>query len=54
MNGIGETGLHFLAVENDGAAVAWLHARGSDLNTRDPFDSPGKNWAAEGRRPLPA
>jgi ankyrin repeat protein len=32
--------LHFLAVENDGAAVAWLYARGSDLNTRDSFGEP--------------
>ncbi|MFX1682878.1 ankyrin repeat domain-containing protein [Mitsuaria sp. CC2] len=40
MNGIGETVLHFLAVENDQAAVAWLHARGSDINTKDSFSEP--------------
>jgi len=40
MNSIGETVLHFLAVEDDGAAVAWLHGRGSDLNTRDSFGEP--------------
>lgn len=39
-NGIGETPLHFLAVENDRDGVAWLHARGADLNTRNEFGEP--------------
>ncbi|MDH0865379.1 ankyrin repeat domain-containing protein [Mitsuaria sp. GD03876] len=37
MNGIGETVLHYLAVEDDGAAVAWLHSRGADVNTMNSF-----------------
>ncbi|RZI62551.1 MAG: ankyrin repeat protein [Rubrivivax sp.] len=40
MNGIGETVLHFLAVENDQAAVAWLHSRGADVNTKNSFKEP--------------
>ena len=39
-NGIGETSLHFLAVENDIEGVAWLHARGADLNTKNSFGTP--------------
>ena len=40
MNGIGETVLHFLAVEDDQSAVAWLHARGADINTKNEFGTP--------------
>ena len=31
-NGIGETALHFLAVENDAMGVAWLDEQGADIN----------------------
>ena len=36
-NGIGETVLHFLAVENDALGVAWLHDHGADLNCENDF-----------------
>ena len=36
-NSIGETVLHFLAVENDLEGVGWLHARGFSLNTENSF-----------------
>jgi hypothetical protein len=39
-NSIGETVLHFLAVENDAGGVAWLHARGFSLNTNNRFGEP--------------
>ncbi len=39
-DGIGETVLHFQAVENDMDGVAWLHQRGFDLNTRNKFGTP--------------
>jgi hypothetical protein len=39
-NGIGETVLHFLAVENDLEGVAWLRARGFDLNEQNSFGTP--------------
>lgn len=39
-NQIGETVLHFLAVENDLEGVAWLAAHGADLNTRNEFGTP--------------
>ncbi len=39
-NGIGETVLHFLAVENDQSAVEWLHTRGADLNACNKFGTP--------------
>lgn len=40
-NGIGESVLHFLAVENNRQAVEWLHARGgSDLNAANEFGTP--------------
>jgi ankyrin repeat protein len=39
-NGIGETVLHFLAVENDLEGVAWLHDRGSSLDTKNEFGTP--------------
>src|SRR5262249_14783448 len=37
---LGETVLHFLAVENNREAVAWLHARGADLNTKNKCGTP--------------
>jgi ankyrin repeat protein len=40
MNSIGETALHFLAVEDDRDGVAWLHARGADLDTKNSFGQP--------------
>lgn len=39
-NGVGESVLHFLAVENNRQAVEWLHARGSDLNGTNEFGTP--------------
>ncbi|GAA0766514.1 ankyrin repeat domain-containing protein [Ideonella azotifigens] len=39
-DGIGETVLHFLAVENALDGVVWLHARGADLDTKNKFGTP--------------
>lgn len=39
-NGLGETALHFLAVENDEEGVARLHARGASLDTKNMFGDP--------------
>jgi ankyrin repeat protein len=39
-NSLGETVLHFLAVENDQEGVSWLHARGADLDTKNAFGIP--------------
>ena len=39
-NGIGESILHFLAIENNQRAVEWLEARGSDLNAANEFGTP--------------
>lgn len=39
-DGLGETVLHFLAVEDCLAGVAWLHARGASLDTRNDFGKP--------------
>ena len=40
-NGLGETVLHFLAVENHQESVAWLLEQGADINTRNDFgDTP--------------
>ena len=39
-NGIGETVLHFLAVENHQEGVAWLHAHGADIDTKNEFGTP--------------
>lgn len=39
-SGLGETALHFLAVEDDRASVSWLRARGADINTRNMFGTP--------------
>jgi hypothetical protein len=37
---MGETVLHFLAVENDIEGVAWLHSCGASLNTRNRHGTP--------------
>lgn len=39
-NSIGETVLHFLAVENDLEGVKWLYAHGLSLNTKNRFGQP--------------
>lgn len=39
-DGLGETVLHFLTVEDCLTAVAWLHARGASLDTRNDFGTP--------------
>jgi ankyrin repeat protein len=39
-NSIGETVLHYLAVENDLEGVAWLYAHGFSLNTGTEFGNP--------------
>jgi len=39
-NGIGETALHWLAVENDLDAVKWLSDHGADLNSKNDFGTP--------------
>ena len=39
-NSLGETVLHFLAVENDAEGVAWLHSRGADIDTKNKFGTP--------------
>ena len=39
-NRLGETVLHFLAVEDDRDGVAWLYAKGSDINTKNKFGTP--------------
>jgi ankyrin repeat protein len=39
-DGLGETVLHFLAVENDLEGVAWLHAHGFDINSKNDFGTP--------------
>ncbi len=39
-NSIGETVLHFLAVENDIQGVEWLHDRGFSLDTKNRFGEP--------------
>ena len=39
-NGIGETVLHFLAVEDCLPGIEWLHARGASLNTTNKFGTP--------------
>ena len=39
-NGIGETALHFLAVENDAMGVAWLDEQGADINCENDFGIP--------------
>ena len=39
-NGLGETVLHFLAVENDLEGVAWLFAKGALLDVKNKFGDP--------------
>ena len=40
VNGLGETVLHYLAVENDQQGVSWLLSQGFDINTRNLFGTP--------------
>ena len=40
VNPIGETVLHFLAVEDDLESVSWLFARGANINNRNVFGTP--------------
>src|ERR1700690_630095 len=40
VDGMGETVLHYLAVENDQQGVAWLSSQGFDINTRNEFGTP--------------
>jgi ankyrin repeat protein len=39
-NALGETVLHFLAVENHAEGVAWLHSQGSPIDTKNKFGIP--------------
>jgi ankyrin repeat protein len=39
-SGLGETALHYLAVEDDVEGVAWLKAKGADLDTKNRFGTP--------------
>jgi ankyrin repeat protein len=39
-SGIGETALHYLAVENDIDGVAWLHSKGATIDTKNEFGTP--------------
>lgn len=39
-NGLGETVLHFLAVEDCLPGIEWLHARGASLDTTNEFGTP--------------
>jgi len=45
-NGIGETVLHYLAVENQLEMVRWLYNKGSDLNTTNDFGNTPLSEAA--------
>jgi len=40
VDGMGETVLHYLAVENDIEAVSWLASHSFDVNTRNAFGTP--------------
>ena len=40
VDGMGETVLHYLAVENDHQGVSWLSSQGFDINTRNVFGTP--------------
>lgn len=40
VNGLGETVLHYQAVENDQEGVSWLVSQGLDINTRNEFGTP--------------
>lgn len=39
-NGLGETVLHFLAIEDSLPGIEWLHAQGGSLNTANDFGTP--------------
>ena len=39
-NPLGETVLHLLVFDNDAEGIAWLHARGADLDTKNQFVTP--------------
>lgn len=39
-SGLGETALHYLAVEDDLEGVSWLRAKGADLDTKNIFGTP--------------
>jgi len=39
-DGLGETVLHFLAVENDLEGVAWLHVHGFSIDSKNDFGTP--------------
>lgn len=39
-NSLGETALHFLAVENDMEGVSWLHSKGAAIDTKSEFGTP--------------
>jgi ankyrin repeat protein len=40
VDGMGETVLHYLAVEDDEQGVSWLALQGFDINTRNEFGTP--------------
>lgn len=40
VNELGETVLHYLAVEDDREGVSWLASYGFDINTRNAFGTP--------------
>jgi hypothetical protein len=40
VNPLGETVLHFLAVEDDLEGVSWLFGKGAELNSRNAFGTP--------------
>jgi ankyrin repeat protein len=40
VDGMGETVLHYQAVENDEQGVSWLSSQGFDINTRNEFGTP--------------
>jgi ankyrin repeat protein len=40
VDGMGETVLHYLAVENDVEGVSWLSSHGFEINTRNAFGTP--------------
>jgi len=40
VDGMGETVLHYLAVENDQQGVSWLASQGFDINVRNKFGTP--------------
>ena len=39
-NSLGETVLHFLAVENDIEGVTWMHSKGAAIDTKNEFGTP--------------